>query len=267
MHDRPNPSAGPRVLKPGEPMVLEPDRPWVRPVGDTEPVIDIRHRCAIIAKDNESYPNAREAVWKAEKRRLGGNLWNGIVHTVERLEWDGARLVLQAGRAEYKDLVFKNAIGPATVVKTFSAAALKRHMFVALMPVDADARVLLGRVGPLSTQTRGLLDFIGGSLNVDECDCVSLDSLRRFAETEFEQETGMAAAAGAAKLWTINHDGDCVFFIFKMPADFNAIQRGFRPNRELVELVAIDLAHGSDARHAFSKDVRFVKSYLDSVSL
>ena len=98
MRDRTNLSAGPQLLKPGAPMVLEPDRPWVYPVGNTEPVIDIRYWCANIAKDSESYLKKREAVWKTEKRRLGGNLWNGIVHTAERFEWDGARLVLHTGR-------------------------------------------------------------------------------------------------------------------------------------------------------------------------
>ncbi|MGI4855323.1 MAG: hypothetical protein ACRYHA_00090 [Janthinobacterium lividum] len=111
MYDRLKHAAGPQMLKPGEPMLLEPDRPWVYPVGDTEPVIDIRHRDAIIAEDDESYMKAREAVWKTEKHRLGGNLWNGIVHAAERLEWDGARLVLHVGRSEYKDIVFKNETG------------------------------------------------------------------------------------------------------------------------------------------------------------
>ncbi|UTY57082.1 NUDIX hydrolase [Massilia sp. erpn] len=252
----------PQMLKPLEQMDLACRQPWVYLVTEKEPEIEFRRVPSDPGGQDIDYIAQREACWASECARLGKNLWNGVVYSTESIHWENTRLIVELGLVEYKDIVFKRVRGAETIADTFSPAAVKRHMFTAVMPVDAEGKVLLGRVGALSIQDPGLLDLVGGSLNTSELDLQTLDSIREFSTLEFVQETGVSLAPKDLRLWSINHDGDCVFFVFKVAYDLQRLSDGFISNGELTELVALDLHAEIAASQRVSKDVLFLKSYL-----
>ena len=135
-------------------------------------------------------------------------------------------------------------------------------MFTSVLPVDAGGKLLLGRVGALSIQEPGQLDLIGGTLNADEMTLQTLHALREFSIREFLEETGVRLSSRDVRLWSVNHDGDCVFFVFKVEADLETMGQDFVSNQELIELVESDLGSGQASSERLSKDVMFVKSYL-----
>ncbi|AVR98924.1 hypothetical protein [Pseudoduganella armeniaca] len=261
-----NDQRAPLLKSAADPKPLVVGQPWAYLPEPGTAAVEIR-QAAQAFEPSPAYLAAREEAWQAKARAQGRNLWNGPIYTAEAIHVEGGRHVLEIGRGEYKDIVFKRAVGARYIEQTFGAAHVRRHMFTALLPMDGAGNGLLGVVGSLTIQQPGILDLVGGSLGADEFELSSLQSIKQFTLTEFEEETGVLVDHRHVELWSINHDGDCLFFVFRLTTELAELERSFRTNDELDRLVSVDLRSRASLKYAVSSDVNFIQSYMHMVDL
>ena len=199
-----------------------------------DPVLtEITEELTAGARSSE-YLQQRELAWDRAKTRHGDNLWNGKVCTIRHAAVRDARLDISTGSCEYKDIVFKREIGADRLAQRFGPAAVDCHTFTAALPITADGRLIFGRVGSGTIQSEGLLDFVGGSLNLDEHPIRSIEDIRTVTAQELAQEIGLEVRASDCELLSVNFHGGCCYFLFLVSVDGTI---PFRRNREVGSLV------------------------------
>lgn len=149
------------------------------------------------------YLQGRELLWIAKKNELGDRLWNGIVYTIEQIGSVDGKLSLDLGRCEYKDILFKEAIGVQELLDTYGKNCLLQHLIVCVIPITTDELLILSEVGGGTSQQRGLVDLIGGTANRDEVNALCFDDLSQFAFRELKEEIGLGAEDGCLRPWVL----------------------------------------------------------------
>jgi 8-oxo-dGTP pyrophosphatase MutT (NUDIX family) len=216
-------------------------------------------------EQSADYLRGREQAWDRARHVHGDKLWNGRVCTVRGISVREGAVELSLSVCEYKDIIFKKDMGARALADLFGRGSVDFHAFAAAVPFTNDEGIVLGVVGGGTVQPEGVLDLVGGSMNVDEQPIVEFDDIRRALARELEEEAGIEAPPSACALVSLNvHDG-CCFFLFSVPVDAAHVAGQFRSNRELDGLLTCGYEEMGRLDRDVTADLRLVLGYADEL--
>jgi hypothetical protein len=211
------------------------------------------------------YLHERERAWERVKAIHGAHLWNGRIWTVRGAQARDGKLVLSTSACEYKDIVFKQEAGAGGVARRFGPDCLHVHGFTAAVPVTRDGYGYFGVVGRGTLQQEGLLDLIGGSLNLDERSLDTIGDVMMMTIEELEEEADIAVAPSACELLSLNfHSGSC-FFLFRVRLDAEPTAARL-PNEELAGLERCRCEDVGGIRRPVTPDLALFSTYAGRLS-
>lgn len=213
----------------------------------------------------EEYLNFREAFWLACKQKYGDKLWNGTVCTVETIRVKDQKIILEMGKCEYKDIMYKNQVG-LEKFKAFGLGRLIAHSFTCILPILKNKQIVLGVVGAGTVQSPGLIDIIGGTLNLDEKPITSFENIQQMTVNELQEETGMKISLLQLIPYSINYHDGCCFFLFVVKMQTDSIMSKFQSNDELSRLLCISLEALKKQHQNMTNDVKFMLAYADCLN-
>lgn len=154
-----------------------------------------------------AYTEARDAHWNQavqNAQRNGGKLWNGSVYTIQTVTMADDEAKLTLSTCEYKDIVFKIAIGVDQILTQFGPSSLFEHIAVVCLPITTDGKIIAGlRPQPTGAEILPTLDFIGGNLNADEMTVQEYAGFKQFMLRELEEEVGIRGDQEKSRLTAV----------------------------------------------------------------
>jgi hypothetical protein len=210
---------------------------------------------------SREYLEERERVWQEKKNAYGDRLWNGRVCTVRSISVKDRAVVLRLSACEYKDILFKKQLGWMELQRRFPGEPVDIHAFTAALPITDDGQAVFGVVGRGTVQSEGLLDLIGGTLNIDEHPISSFDDIKQTTAREFEEEAGAHIPIAQWEPLSINFHGSCCFFLLLSRIARERVVARFRRNEELAALVSCSYDQMSELGENITEDLAFMLSY------
>lgn len=196
-----------------------------------------------INRHTEGYLSSREDIWLKKKNNLGHFLWNGVLLSAVRLDLKDGNVSLTVAECEFKDALYKSECGIELLRKKHPEDNIDVHTFTAVLPVLNNKYVLLSKIGPSTAFNQGLLDMIGGSLNLDEEKIGSLKDISKFTRKELLEEINISITPDELSLFSINYHAGVFFFLYKFHLDDIVALRDFEKNNE-VEAVVVHNING-----------------------
>lgn len=211
---------------------------------------------------SEAYLQDREAYWLSEKDRHNGNLWNGIILTVNEMIIENGNIALEVGQCEYKDILYKRHLSANVIRDRYPKDLPNTHSFTCALPIVDRDNYAFVEVGENTIIEEGKIDLCGGTLNLDERKIDNIEDVLYLTQEELKEEMGLAVREEDLRLLSINYRDGVFFFVFSFEISEERITNSFYENGEVKSVKVFQSSSVNFSGYNVSEDIYTVVSSI-----